>query len=90
MSLLQFNKLFLINSFRLVLTVSLAKHLNFKCLLVSVLAHHTLEFESVSVQLHIILLSFNNIKFRLGQIHFYLICLISDKKSFIIETDSLS
>jgi len=56
MTLLKFNKLFLVDSLCLVLTISLAQYLNLECLFMGVLAHHTLELESVSVY-HIILIA---------------------------------
>lgn len=49
MSFGQLNELFLINPFRLILSITLALNLNFKGFLVSILSHHALQFEGITV-----------------------------------------
>ena len=51
-SLLEFFQLLLVNPFRLVLAVTLAKYLDLKGLLMGVLSHHALQFEGISIELH--------------------------------------
>ena len=59
MSLRELDQLFLVDPFRFMLTVTLALNLNLKGFLVSVLSHHTLQLEGVSIQLHVQLYNFN-------------------------------
>lgn len=52
-SLLKHMQVFLVDALALSLTVALSHDLDFEGFLVGVLAHHALQFEGVSVQLHL-------------------------------------
>ena len=53
-ALLQFDQLFLVDALALSFTVALSEHLNLERLFVGVLAHHALQLESISVELHLL------------------------------------
>jgi hypothetical protein len=58
-----FLKLFefiLVDTLTLVLAFTLGNNLNFESLLVSVLEHHSLQFEGVSIELHPVGISLNH------------------------------
>ena len=51
-ALLQLRHLLSVDALRLLLSVTLTQHLDLKRLFVSVLTHHALELEGISVQIH--------------------------------------
>ena len=57
----EFSKLILINTFAFVLTVSLTQYLDLKGFLMSVLSHHALQLEGITIELHYFSLSLYNI-----------------------------
>ena len=57
----EFAELILVNTFAFVLAVSLTQDLDFKGFLMSVLSHHALQFEGITIELHDFSLSLFNI-----------------------------
>ena len=57
----EFAKLILVNTLALVLAISLSQYLDLKCFLMSVLSHHALQLEGITIELHYFSLSLYNI-----------------------------
>ena len=60
-ALVEFVKLILVNTLALMLAISLSQNLDLKGFLMSVLSHHALQLEGITIELHYFSLSLYNI-----------------------------